>query len=125
MPLMSLGMFVFELRSVPYETLSRKRGWRFGRTDRVGAYSAAQFLGPDDETVSLAGMIAPPVAGSYGELDTLEDLASQGDALPLVDAEGNVWGDFTIETVSREQSFFMDNGVPRKTDFTIELKRVS
>ena len=125
MPLMSLGMFIFALDSVPYSELARKRGYRFGRSERQGAYSASQFLGPDDETVSLSGMLAPADIGDYGNLRVLEELIGQGDALPLVDAEGRVHGRFTVESLDTTGTYLMDNGVPRKTDFTLALKRVA
>lgn len=124
MPLMSLGMFIFAMDSVPYETLSRKTNWRFGRSERVGAHAAAQFLGPGEETISIAGMLAPPVVGDYGNLRVLKEMGSSGDALDLVDSEGVVHGRFTIESIDEKQSYILDGGVPRKVDFTLELKRV-
>lgn len=122
--MMSLGMFLFALDSVPYEALSRKMNWRHGRTDRVGAFAASQFLGPGEDTVSIAGTIIPPLAGSYSNLRVLEALGEQGEAQPLIDNQGVVWGHYTIESIDKKQSFIMDDGVARKTDFTLELKRV-
>lgn len=125
MPLMSLGMFNFQLDTVPFEDLSRKMSWRFGRTERQGTFAAAQFLGPGEDSISISGMLAPPTIGKYAQLETLIEMADQGEAQSLVDGNGNVWGFFTIESVDRKQNHFLDNGVPRKTDFTIELKRVA
>ena len=125
MPMMTLGMFVFALDSVPYGELQRKMAWRYGRTERVGAFAAAQFLGPGDDTVSITGAIVPPMAGSYSNLRVLEAIAAQGEAQPLVDTAGVVWGHFTIESIDKKQSYIMQDGIPRKTDFTLELKRVS
>ncbi len=124
MPLMSLGMFVFDLPSVAYDALARKRSWRHGRTERVGAFAASQFLGPGDDVVSLSGLIVPGIAGDLSNLRVLVEMGDQGEAQSLVDNEGVVWGHFTIESIDLKQSALMDNGVPRKTDFTIELKRV-
>lgn len=124
MPMMTLGMFAFALDSVPYEELSLKKAWRFGRTERVGAHAAAQFLGPGEEVASISGAMIPPLAGSYSNMRVLEELASQGEAQPLIDADGVVWGHYTIELIDKKQSNIMDDGRPRKTDFTIELKRV-
>jgi phage protein U len=124
MPMMSLGMFLFALDSVPYQELSRKQAWRHGRTERVGAFAAAQFMGPGDDTVSISGALIPPLAGTYSNLRVLEAIAEQGEAQPLVDSEGVVWGHYTIEGLDRKQSYIMADGIPRKVDFTIELKRV-
>jgi phage protein U len=124
MPLMSLGMFIFDLPSVAYDTLSRKMSWRHGRTERVGAFAASQFLGPGEDVVNLSGLIVPPISGDLSNLRVLEEMGTQGEAHPLVDNEGVVWGHYTIESIDKKQTVLMDNGVPRKTDFTIELKRV-
>ena len=124
MPMMSLGMFLFALDSVPYSDLSRKMAWRWGRTDRVGAHAAAQFLGPGEDTVSISGALVPPFAGTYSNLRVLEEMGKQGESQPLVDSEGVVWGHFTIEAIDKKQTNIMADGLARKTDFTIELKRV-
>ena len=124
MPMMSLGMFLFALDSAPYSELGRKMAWRWGRTDRVGAFAAAQFLGPGEDCVSISGALVPPLTGSYSNLRVLEAMGDQGEAQPLVDSEGVVWGHFTIESIDKKQSHIMVDGLARKTDFTIELKRV-
>lgn len=123
MPLMSLGMFVFAIESVPYQELARKRAWRHARSERVGAHAASQFLGPGEETVSLKGVIAPPVIGDYSNMQVLEAMADQGEAHPLVEGNGVVWGHFTIESIDRTQQHFLPDGTPRRTEFTMELKR--
>jgi phage protein U len=123
--MMTLGMFAFALDSVPYEDLSRKMSWTHARTERPGAYAAAQFMGPGDETVSISGAMIPPLAGVYSNMRVLEEVGNQGEAQPLIDADGVVWGHYTIEGIDKKQSFIMADGRPRKTDFTIELKRVS
>lgn len=124
MALMSLGMFAFALDSVPFESLARKTSWRFGRSERIGAHAAAQFLGPGEETISLAGIVAPPDVGAYGSLDLLRRMAAEGEAHQLVDGEGRVYGSFTIESLDEQQSAFLAQGLPRKVDFTLELARV-
>jgi phage protein U len=122
--MMTLGMFAFALESVPYEELSRKMNWRHARTERIGAFAAAQFLGPGEEAISITGAMIPPLAGVYSNMRVIEQLADLGEAQPLIDADGVVWGHYTIEGIDKKQSFIMADGRPRKTDFTIELKRV-
>nr|WP_308417184.1 phage tail protein [Chitiniphilus shinanonensis] len=50
--MMALGMFVFGLRSVPYQALQRQLAWRHASTARVGLRPARQYLGKDDETIT-------------------------------------------------------------------------
>lgn len=123
--LMSLGMFTFELATLPFQDLGRKTDWRHGTSPRFGARPASQYLGPGDETVTLSGVLVPGVAGAASSLATLKDMAGQGEAFPLVDGTGVVHGAFTIGTIDERQSNFTLGGIARKIDFTIELRRVS
>lgn len=125
MPMMTLGMFVFALDSVPYSDLQQKLSWRYGRTERVGALAATQFLGPGEDTVSISGALVPPLAGSYSNLDVIKAIAAQGEPQPLVDSRGVVWGHFTIESLDAKHAYPMQDGTPRKIEFTIEIKRES
>lgn len=121
--LMSLGMFGFELPTLAYDRLARSTDWRHAQTQRLGARPARQFLGPGDDTFRLAGCLAPEVAGDRFALQTLRDMGDEGEALPLVDGSGVVHGLFFIVRVDEEQQAFLQDGVARKTDFTIELAR--
>lgn len=123
--LMALGMFAFELGSLPYAELERRTDWRFGESPRFGARPASQFLGPGGDTIRLSGMIAPGVAGSFSSLRTLRELAGQGESWPLVDGTGRVFGNYRIDAVDDRQTAFLDNGVPRMSDFSIDITRVS
>lgn len=123
--LMSLGLFVFERATVPFQNRDRRTDWRHAESERIGAHPAIQFLGPGRDEISLTGVLLPEVAGRHGELRRLRDMADQGEAWPLVDGNGLVIGNFVIAAIDERASEFMDNGVPRKADFTISLKRVS
>jgi hypothetical protein len=121
--LMSLGMFGFELATLPFQELAKTTEWRHGSTDRFGALPASQYLGPGADVVTLSGVLLPGVAGTYDSLDTLKAMGNQGEAFPLVDGTGRIHGNFIILKVDERQSFFVEGGVPRKNDFTIELRR--
>jgi phage protein U len=125
MPLMSLGMFPFEMGTLAYQELGRKSSWRHASSDRFGARPATQYLGPGDDDVSLSGAILPGFAGSFASLETLREMAGTGDAWPLVDGGGRVFGNYRIEGIGEGRSVFMDDGAARRGDFSIELKRVS
>ncbi|HEX8402247.1 MAG TPA: phage tail protein [Allosphingosinicella sp.] len=122
--LLAFGMFLFELGTAPYEDLSRKLEARHGSTARFGARPASQYLGPGDETISLAGRLLPPLTGNGAQLDARRAMTVEGRSWPLVDGLGRVLGNFVLTSVDERQSNFLDNGVPRKTDFTLELRRV-
>ena len=122
---MSLGMFAFEMGTVPFQELGRSTEWRHGSTPRFGARPASQYLGPGDDKVTLTGALIPGFAGTHASLRSLKEMADQGEAWPLVDGSGRVHGIFRIDRIDDRQGQFLDNGVPRRSDFTIELARVS
>lgn len=122
--LMSLGLFIFELATAPYEELTRTLDWRHASTERFGARAASQYLGPGPDTVSITGAIIPEIAGTYGAMTKLADMADTGDSHDLVDGTGIVWGAFVIDRLEQRQAHLLDNGVPRRIDFTIDLHRV-
>ena len=123
--LMSLGLFAFETGSAPFQQLARRSEWRHGETERVDAAPAGQYLGPGNDTVTLSGIIAPGIAGKHSALRTLREMASEGEAHPLVDAQGYVYGDFAILSLDETRTNFIDTGEARKADFSIELRSVS
>jgi phage protein U len=53
LPMMALGLFVFMMDTVPYQQLQQRFAWRLASNSRVGQRPSHQFLGPDDETITL------------------------------------------------------------------------
>jgi phage protein U len=120
---MALGLFVFEMGTLPYQELQRRRDWRHERSPRVGARPATQFLGPGEDSITLQGTLIPEIAGTASSIDQLVEMANEGDDLALVDGEGNILGYFVITAIDDRRSIFLDNGVARKIDFAIDLAR--
>lgn len=124
MALMTLGMFVFDLPSLTYNQLQRRSSWRHPTSDRVGARPKGQFAGAGDDDITLTGNLAPLVMGAVDALDTLRDMAGTGEAFPLVDGTGRVYGAYVITGLDETQRSIIDNGRPRISDFTLSLKRM-
>lgn len=122
--LAAIGMFVFETDSLLFSELSRDREWRHARTDRLGALPASQYLGPGADTVSLAGVLVPELAGRYSSIEKLAEMAGTGDAYPLANGTGTIMGHFTIDKIGERHDNLVIDGLARKIDFTIELSRV-
>jgi hypothetical protein len=125
MQLAALGLFVFELATFPFQDIERSSEWRHAAAARVGERDAHQYVGPGDETVSIAGAIMPEAAGSFGSIDTLRRMADEGDAHTFLAGNGRVWGSFVITRLRDRHDFLLADGVARKVDFQIELKRVA
>lgn len=122
--MMSLGMFVFSLPTLAYQDLQRKTAWRHAETSRVGARAANQFLGPGTDGITLGGVLVPDVAGDAGAIETLRAMGAKGEPYPLVDGRGNVLGAWVIESLDEGQQNFFQDGLARKTDFSLSLKQV-
>lgn len=124
MHLMALGMFLFEIGTLPYDEMQRKTDWQHARSSRVGARDATQFTGPGDETISLSGAVYAEIADGRVSLDDLRSMADDGEALPLVDGTGIVYGNFVITAIDERHAFMMADGRARRIDFGIDLLRV-
>lgn len=122
--LMSLGMFVFGMDTLPYQELTFSMGWRHAKIERHQAPAATQFLGPDIDTISIAGLLVPEIAGDASAFDTLEAMGELGSEYPLLDGLGKIYGYFTILRIDRDHLGVMAGGIPRHTGFRIELERV-
>ncbi len=118
-------MFVFETDTALFDRMGRDRDWRHDRTPRFGARAASQFTGPGDDRITLVGMLVPEIAGSYSALETLAEMADEGEAWPLADGRGNLYGTYTIERLSEDRVNLIDDGRARQIGFTLELMRVA
>lgn len=121
MHLMALGMFLFEIGTLPFEEMQRKMDWRHARSARVGARDATQFVGPGDETISLSGAVYTELTDGRVSLDDLRDLANTGEAMPLLDGRGIIYGNFVITAIDERHTSLMSDGTPRRIDFGIDL----
>jgi len=124
MHLMALGMFLFEMSTLPFQELQHKTDWRHARSSRIGARDATQFVGPGEETVSLSGAVYTELADGRVSLDELSRMADTGEAFPLLDGTGTIYGNFVITAVDRRHAYLMADGTPRRIDFGIDLLRV-
>lgn len=125
MSMMALGQFTFSLSSLPYQELQHQFGWRHPTTSRVGARPARQFLGPDDEGITVNGVLLPELTGGRPSLDLIREMGDQGSSWPLIDgSDGRIHGLFIIDNLSETKSYFFKDGTPRRIEFSLSLKRV-
>lgn len=122
--LASLGLFVFDLASLPFSEQQRRRDWRHEPARLVGARDSAQFTGPGEDLITLNGTLVAEI-GSWASLDTLVEMADAGEVYQFVDGGGKVWGDYVIAALDTRSRHLMVDGVPRATDFAIDLRRVA
>lgn len=122
--MMALGLYVFALRTVPYQALQYQRSWRHAVNSRINRRPATQFIGPDNDVLTLSGVLLPALTGGRLSLLTLEQMAEQGKAWSLIEGSGIIYGMFVIEGLSQTKTEFFSSGMPRRIEFTLTLKRV-
>ncbi|MBZ0126423.1 MAG: phage tail protein [Rhodocyclaceae bacterium] len=122
--MMTLGLFVFGLYTVPYQQLARQTQWRHPSASRVGRRPARQYIGPGDDTIDLSGTLYPELTGGRISLALLREMADTGKAWPLIQGDGTFYGLFIVENITETGSVFFPDGAARKIDFGIKLTRV-
>jgi len=90
----------------------------------VGLRPSTQFLGPENDTLTLSGTLIPELTGGRLSLFALEQMAELGKAWPLIEGSGTIFGMFVIESLSQTRSEFFRDGACRRIEFTLTLKRV-
>lgn len=123
MPMMSLGLFVFALETVPYQQLQQHMAWRLPSNSRIGKRPSHQYLGPDDETITLSGVLMPELTGGDTALSMLKLMADQGKSWPLIEGTGMIYGFYAIESIDTTRSEFFSDGKASRIEFTLTLKR--
>jgi len=120
--MMALGNFQFGLNSAAYQELTRSTEQRWASQDRFGQLAALQHTGPGAETITLPGVIYPEFRGGLGQLDRMRELAGRAVPLTLITGTGRILGRYVIERVEERQSVFAAAGLPRKVEFTLNLR---
>ncbi|WP_315707499.1 phage tail protein [Brenneria uluponensis] len=124
--MLTLGLFVFHLRTLPYSTLKRDVSYRWKGNERIGLRNAYQYLGKGDESITLAGTLMPEVSGITSRLSmaALEYMAASGRSWPLIEGSGTIYGMFVVESFNYTGSQLFSNGSARSIAFTLTLKRI-
>ncbi|OSK09070.1 putative bacteriophage tail fiber protein U [Escherichia coli M056] len=123
--MMILGSFIFALSTTPYQQFSRENSWRHAKAERVGASPCWQFLGADEEPVTLSGTLYPEITGGDVSLLALRAMGYTGKPWPLIEGTGAVLGMFVITGLKQTRTEFFSDGKARKIDFTLTLKKVN
>ncbi|WP_230478362.1 phage tail protein [Vreelandella hamiltonii] len=117
-------MFVFEIRSVPYQELKRITEWRHASQSRVGERPAYQYIGQGIDTINLSGTLLPTFTGGRFSLDEIREMANQGNAWPLVEGTGRQYGLWVVTRVEETSTHFFRDGAAEKIEFILTLEHV-
>ncbi|PDO84705.1 phage tail protein [Kosakonia pseudosacchari] len=122
--MMVFGMFVFMLRTTPYQQLRHSQEWRHVKNERVNQSASWQYIGVGDDTVTLDGVLYPEITGGNLSLSALETIGFAGRPWPLIEGDGRIYGMYVLTRLERGKSEFDQYGNPKKIEFTLSLNRV-
>lgn len=126
--LMRLGPHRFEAKGPSYQSFERSMAARWESIDLIGAAPAYQYMGPGEESASLAGVIfpfgPPSVSGGFRALAAMELEIGRGQPLVLVSGYGKVFGAFGLRNITRTETMAFTRGEPQKIEFSLDLVRI-
>ncbi|MBG1907643.1 phage tail protein [Klebsiella sp. JB_Kp025] len=122
--MMVFGLFVFELRTLPYQQLQLSRNWRHVKNDRVGRSAKWQYVGAGENQLTLGGSLYPEITGGNLSLGAVSTMAYTGLAWPLIDGVGSIYGMYVITGLQETHQEFDRYGKAKKIEFTLSLQRV-
>ncbi|STN25621.1 bacteriophage tail protein GpU [Escherichia coli] len=112
--MMVLGLYVFMLRTVPYQELQYQRSWRHAANSRVNRTSVHAVSGTgqrhaDAFRCSYAGdnRWQAVVAGTGADGRT-------GESMALIEGSGTIYGMYVIEGLNQTKTEFFRDGMPRR-----------
>lgn len=121
--LLMLGGFKFSLNTAVFQRMERNTAWRWQSQQRVGQLDALQFTGPADDRISLPGIVYPEFRGGAGQIDDLRAMGAEGVPHRLITADGRVLGEWVIERVEEVASEYRADGVPRRQEFMLTIRK--
>ncbi|EPY7212639.1 phage tail protein [Klebsiella pneumoniae] len=122
--MMVFGLFVFELRTLPYQQLQLSRNWRHVKNDRVGRSAKWQYVGAGENQLTLGGLLYPEITGGNLSLGAVSTMAYTGLAWPLIDGVGSIYGMYVITGLQETHQEFDRFGKAKRIEFTLSLQRV-
>ena len=120
--MMALGDFRFSMDTAAYNKLTRTHSYNWPSQSRAGRKPAAQFTGPGEEAISMAGIVYPHFRGGLGQVEAMNMEAAKGEPLQLVDGNGRFWGVYAITKIKEGHEFIDGSGTPYKQTFSLDLK---
>lgn len=132
-PLM-FGDLKFGVDALAFNSLKKTFGATLASQARLGGQPSLQFTGRPSRKVTLSGTLFPTrllaepetAAGAAkivgrADLETLRGLAESGESRWLVSGNGEVFGKFAAESLSEDETVWLEDGTPLRVAFTLSL----
>ncbi len=121
--LMALGLFIFERRTTPHQSIAKNKKERFSAHNNLNSRPTYQHIGTGEDALTISGVLYPEFTGGELSLYLLEKMMRTGDEHVLIDFQSMFKGTYIIEGITENYSHFFADGKARKIEFTLTLKR--
>ncbi len=118
--MLSFGQYKFTPTSLRY---SKENRWSI--IECIGKIPSLQNIGQVVENIDLEGTIYLHNFNGLNQLKNMKEAEKDQEKHTLVDSSGNVLGQFVITRLEEKQMYFFPNGLPKKVEFSLSLKRYS
>lgn len=119
--LASLGLFVFETLGTAFDRIERSSSYRYATGNTVGIRPRMQYLGQDNDSITLPGILYPEITDDHLSLDKLREMAATGELYALLDGTGYYYGMCYITEITETRTYLNQDGTARKIEFSIKL----
>jgi phage protein U len=116
---LSFGPYKFSPTSLRY---SKEKRWSI--VD-IGKMPSLQNIGQGAENIDIEGVIYLNNLNGLNQLNSMKEAEKKQEPRTVVDSLGNVLGQFVITRLEEKQMYFFPNGLPKKVEFSLSLKRYS
>lgn len=121
--MMVYGLFVFELRTLPYQQLQQSRAWRHVKNERINRSAKWQYIGAGDDQITLSGVLYPEITGGEISLTVLTTQAYLGRPWPLIDGTGQIYGMYVLTGMQTTRTELNRYGKAKKIEFSLSFQR--
>ncbi|GHS91596.1 tail assembly protein [Alphaproteobacteria bacterium] len=122
--MLALGDYFFSGDTASYQNKAESRNYRWEPQNVIGQCPLYHYMGPGEQDLKLDGVVYSDYHDGLSQLPLMKQAAAKGEPLMLVDGLGNVLGRWVITRLEEKQTTFCANGLPRKVEFSLDLKKV-
>lgn len=123
--LATLGLFVFQTNSIPFQDYERSQNWKHPHANTVGGAPHSQYTGKEPEEITINAELRPEITGGDNSIAILRMMADTGQSWPLILGTGRLLGSFVITSIKTKHTELMYDSKARAINFTMTLKKTS
>lgn len=122
--MLSLGDFQFSIDTAAYAQLSLRAEYSWAAVERLQNTPRFQATGKETRSVTLDGVVYPGYRDAgISQIETLREAAVKMEPQYLMAGDGKYLGRWVVKSISQTDSVFLEDGLPQKQEFTLELER--